>query len=241
MKVAISHLLDLQEIDRKLHKIELAKGNLPEKVKEAELELDAARISLKKSEDKLNEMQKELRQLEAEIAQLNIDKKKYDEQLYSVTTNKEYDAVTLEIENTVNKIDELENRQLTLFDAEKDAAAEVVSRKEKLENVEEHYQQTSVKLNQTIEANAEREKALKLERKKVADQIKPEFLRLYERIRRPKDGIPLVTIERGACGGCYTNIPPQRIIEVREADRLILCEHCGRILYWQDEKELTIN
>lgn len=241
MKVAIAHLLDLQNIDAKLHKIEMAKGNLPEKVKKAEQELEATRAALNVKETKLNEMQKELRQIESEIARLNIDKKKFDEQLYAVTTNKEYDAVTLQIENTINKIDELENRQLVLFDAEKDASAEVDAAKEKLKEIEANFQETSVKLNETIAANAEREKELQAQRTEVSSKIKPQFLRLYERIRRPKDGIPLVTIERGACGGCYTNIPPQRIIEVREADHLILCEHCGRILYWQDEKELTIN
>ncbi len=241
MKVAIAHLLDLQSIDNKLHQIELAKGNLPEKVKKAESELETARAVLSKCESNLSELQKELRQIESEIAKLNEDKKKYDEQLYAVTTNKEYDAVTLEIENAINKIDELENRQLTLFDAEKDAGEALQEAKEMLAKLEKSFQETSVKLNKTIEANAEKEKALTAQRQETAAKIRPEFLRLYERIRKPKDGLPLVTVERGACGGCYTNIPPQRIMEIREADRLIVCEHCGRILFWQEEKELTIN
>ncbi|KAA3616435.1 MAG: hypothetical protein DWQ05_11935 [Calditrichaeota bacterium] len=240
MKESIIDLLNLQTIDKKLDNIELAKGNLPEKVKKAELELEAARNELSQNKLNLEELQKELRKIESDVAILAENKKKYDEQLYAVQTNKEYDAVTLEIDTTITKIDDLENREIELLDEEKEAIESVKDATEKLEKTEENFEKTSIKLKKTIEANADKEKELTQERKDVSQKIRIDFLRLYERIRKPKGGIPLVTIDRGSCGGCYTNIPPQRIIEVREADRLIVCEHCGRILYWQDEEELTI-
>lgn len=241
LKESIKSLLTLQGIDNKLDEIERAKGDLPERVRLAELEVETVRHNLKKKEEAYKAIVSDRRRIEGELTDLAEAKKKYDEQLYAVKTNKEYDAVTLEIENTVAKIDENENLEIELLDKEEVSKKEVDELIALLAETEKKFADRSAKLKETEIRNADKEKALKAERDKVSGEIKVQFLRIYERIRVPKGGIALTSIHRGACGGCYTQMPPQRIIEVRESDKLIICEHCGRILYWADEEEITIN
>ena len=171
MKAAIQNLLQLQTIDRKLDTLERAKGDLPQKVQQVKSELEKARETLQNNESSLTELQKELRRVELEISTLNTKKKKSEEQLYAVQTNKEYDAVTLEIEQAIEKIDAMENSEIELLDKEKDASEQVKLAKEALAKMEDDFQKTSVKLAKTIEANADKEKSLTEERKSIANKI----------------------------------------------------------------------
>jgi len=92
-------------------------------------------------------------------------------------------------------------------------------------------------LEEIINHTKNEEARLKHEREKIIREIEPRFLRQYERIRKAKSGLSVVPIKRNSCGGCYSTIPPQRIIQIRELDRLYTCEYCGRILVWIDESE----
>jgi predicted nucleic acid-binding Zn-ribbon protein len=81
------------------------------------------------------------------------------------------------------------------------------------------------------------EKALKAKRDALKSKVQPRLLSSYDRIRRAKNGMAVVPVVRdGCCGGCYKQLPPQRVMEIRDMDRLILCEVCGRILVWDEQK-----
>ena len=72
------------------------------------------------------------------------------------------------------------------------------------------------------------------EREKLAKKIDDRHMRQYQRIQKAKNGLAVVPVSKGSCGGCYSAIPPQRIVEIRNAERLYSCENCGRILVWID-------
>ncbi|MDQ7051510.1 MAG: C4-type zinc ribbon domain-containing protein [candidate division KSB1 bacterium] len=236
MREAIKHLIQLQELDKKLDELERAKGGLPQKVRELEDKLQTTRNDLQSKQDEFETVQKDKRQVERDIEKLQQSKKKYEEQLYSVTTNKEYDAVTLEIETAVERIDEKETELLQLIEREEVLQKEIDELKEMVKKLEAEFEQQNAVLQEKIAANAKVETDLQAQRKQVVGQIRIQHLRLYEKIRTHKDGLAVVPIIRGACGGCYTNIPPQRSMEVRDGDKLIVCESCGRILFWQEEE-----
>jgi hypothetical protein len=46
-----------------------------------------------------------------------------------------------------------------------------------------------------------------------------------------------VAVRNGACGGCFGNLPTQLLNRIRDMDKIITCENCGRILIWQDPKQ----
>ena len=93
------------------------------------------------------------------------------------------------------------------------------------------------------EVNKEHEKEeLKLghEREKLLVRITGDDLERYERIKRAKNGKAVVPVKRGACGGCFSRVPPQKILEIRQNSRLFTCEHCGRILVSDHIVETTL-
>lgn len=228
--------MKLQSIDRELDALERAKGDLPARVQELQSELDARRNELAQAEERLMDMRKQKGLLEMELKKLQEDKKKYEEQLYSVTTNREYDAVTQEIDTTKEKIDATETSILQLIEDEENTQNLIAGMQEELQALQQKHTEQAEALEKKIQANAETEARLLEERKQTAKHVKIEFLRRYERIRGHKDGLAVVPVVRGACGGCFTQIPPQRAMEVRDGDKIIDCESCGRILIWQEKE-----
>lgn len=232
---AMQNLLRLQELDYELDRIEKDKGDLPLQIERSTRRLAAATADFKSLQADFEEAEREKKRLEAEIEMLRVKKQQNEEKLYSVTTNREYDAVTLEIEAVMSKIDECETSVLELIEK----LESLDKRREELalqvSELAELNKKQSADLQARIERNAERERHLRAERERIAAVVPRAQLRLYERIRSGKDGLALVAVVRGACGGCFTQIPPQRMMEVRDQDRLITCESCGRILYWSEK------
>lgn len=237
LAIELTHLVELQKLDRKLDDIENAKGDLPNRVRASEQRLADLKADIEVRAQNLQLTQKEKRRLEGEIAVLEQKKKDLSEKLYAVTTNKEYDAVTLEIETVLQRIDETETTLLQAIEREDQLESELSELRSQLTSQEETHNKQMADLQRRIETNAEKERLLRGERDSLAEKIPLPRLRTYTRIRNGKDGLAVVPILRGACGGCYTNIPPQRIMEVRDHDKIITCESCGRILYWVEQNE----
>jgi predicted nucleic acid-binding Zn-ribbon protein len=234
---AIQNLVQLQQLDLKLDQIERDKGDLPARVNESKKRLESTKAEVEKTKNQLSDLKGKKRRIESEIEILQEKKKHNDEKLYSVTTNKEYDAVTLEIEAVLKNIDENETELLLLLDEIEQAEKQLEALKTKFENEQKAHDMQSSDLQKKIAMNAGKERHLQVEKESITKTIPLKHLRLYNRIRPSKDGLAVVWVVRGACGGCFTQIPPQRVMEVRDQDKLIECESCGRILYWVDDKE----
>lgn len=237
MREAIKNLLDIQQLDIKLDQIERDKGDLPARVEALKQSVTDTREQAEQIKTELEALESEKRQLENDISAMQEQKKHNEEKLYAVTTNKEYDAVTLEIETVIKGIDEAETKVLELIEQIEDCTEKQQAIAAKLEEVQNDYQTQSADLQKKIELNADKEGQLKQERKTIATRVPAQHLRHYERVRTSKGGLTLVAVVRGACGGCYTQIPPQRMMEVRDQDKIIACESCGRILYWKEEQD----
>ena len=71
-----------------------------------------------------------------------------------------------------------------------------------------------------------------LKKSEQAEKIVDKRLLLaYKRIREnSRNGLAVVSIQRDACGGCFSKIPPQRQLDIKAHKKIIVCEHCGRIL-----------
>ena len=84
----------------------------------------------------------------------------------------------------------------------------------------------------TITAETEKEaNELNTEAEKASKNIEERLLIAYNRLRgNAKNGLAVVTIQRDSCSGCFNQIPPQRQSDIRQRKKIIVCEHCGRIL-----------
>ncbi len=223
-------LLKLQTIDSELDDIRKMRGDLPEEVRDLEDEI----IGFETRIGKFN----------ADIATLteDIDRNKgikkdadkliarYTEQQMNVKNNREYDAITKEIELQSLEIELADKRigeaQFKIRGKEDEIKITQAALNERKEDLKVKKQE----LNQlTAESEAD-EKTLGKLRADAATQIEERLLMSYNKIRgNARNGLAVVIVKRGACGGCFNMVPPQRQSDIRDKKKIIVCEHCGRI------------
>ena len=224
-------LYDLQLIHTKIDKIRQVRGELPMEV--ADLEDDVAGL-----ETRIQKIKNELDDLEDEIvtrknlikdSQANI--KKYEAQLNDVKNNREYDAISkeIEIQGLDIQVSEKKIREYGFEIASKTAIyekaqADLDARRADLDAKKDELG--------TITAETEKEETeLTSQAEKANGNIDERLFIAYNRLRKnAKNGLAVVTIQRDSCSGCFNQIPPQRQSDIRQRKKIIVCEHCGRIL-----------
>ena len=237
MQEKIVALYELQKIDSQIDEINKIKGELPLEVQDLEDEiagLNTRIINIETEIEELNSLSKQ-RSREKDQAQMLIAK--YKEQQNNVRNNREFDAITKEIEYQELEI-ELADKRLKEYGAGVKAKKAVLAEAQAV--VAERSMDLAAKKNELegIEAETADQMAQLQKKAEVAQtKIDERLLTAYNRIRRNvHNGLAVVTVRRDACGGCYNRIPPQRQADIRLGKKLIVCEYCGRILVGGDEE-----
>jgi hypothetical protein len=223
-------LYQLQTIDDQLDELEELRGDLPNSVRELEEKITLYKEDIKSKEKEQKESLKQRDHNENEIERLKEVQKKFKAQLYQVRNNKEYDALTKEIDHTEEQMKNLETENDRLADRSKSLTQEIEEIKVKLETQKSDLEEKEADLKEIIKVNAKEEAKLLEERKKLEGEVKKPDLSTYERIRKAKKGKAVSTIRRSACSGCHNIVPSQRQLEIRRNNKLFFCEYCGRIL-----------
>jgi predicted nucleic acid-binding Zn-ribbon protein len=223
-------LYQLQQIDNQLDELEDLRGDLPNMVRELEEKINSfiGDIDAKEKEQKDSITKRD--DNEDEIEKLKENQKKFKAQLYQVRNNKEYDALTKEIDHTEEHINKLEAENNSLADRSKVLTLEMEDITPKLDELKQELKVKEADLKEIIKANEREESKLLGERKKLESEVKKNDLSAYMRIRKAKKGLAVATIKRSACSGCHNIVPSQRQLEIRRNNRLFFCEYCGRIL-----------
>ncbi len=239
MQEKIIALYELQKIDSKIDEINKVKGELPLEVQDLEDEMTGLKTRIDNINAEIEELNTLTKQRKREVDQAKILIGNYKEQQNNVRNNREFDAITKEIEYQELEIELAEKRlkeyaagvkakKLQLEEAEAVAegrAADLAAKKNELEGIEA---ETAPQVAE-YEVQADRVKA----------KIDERLLSAYGRIRsNVRNGLAVVTVKRDACGGCFNRIPPQRQVEIRQGKKLIVCEYCGRILVADPEEGL---
>jgi predicted nucleic acid-binding Zn-ribbon protein len=222
---------NLQLIDSRLDAIIKVRGALPEEVQDLEDEIIGYDTRLSKFRSEIEVFELEIKKLKENIKDSEKLIKKYQEQQMNVRNNREYDAITkelelqdLEIQVSKKKIAEALAR-IDQKKADLDELAAVL--KDRQKDLDLKKEELS-----TIVAESEAEEAkLRTDREKSTKKVEERLIKSYTKIRaNAKNGLAVVLVKRGACGGCFNTVPPQRQADIREKKKLIVCEHCGRIL-----------
>lgn len=224
-------LYNLQSIDSKIDEIRILRGELPIEVKDLEDEIEGLQLRIQKLEDELNEYELFISKNNAGIEEAEKLIERYSEQLNNIKNNREYDALNKEIE--MQKL-EIELCQKKIRDTKKQIDGKkryFEDSKDRLADREKDLVAKRKELEAINESTKKEEEELLLLSEKQAEEIERRLIQAYQRIRRTyRNGLGVVTVERDACGGCFGKIPPQRQLEIRQRKKIILCEHCGRIL-----------
>jgi predicted nucleic acid-binding Zn-ribbon protein len=230
----LSLLIELQDIDDQLQDLELERGDLPQEVSRLTGQVKELEEFLTEKEADKGRIQSEIRTVQNNVELSKARLLKYQNQLYSVTTNREYDAITQQTDACKAEITEGENRILELMTSADHISNLLEEKSQALEKFKTDLADKSAELEQKMRETEDEELELRHEREKIVVRIKKPIYAHYERIRLAKDGKGVARIIGGACAGCSIMVPPQKIVEVRNMEDFILCENCGRILVSDD-------
>jgi predicted nucleic acid-binding Zn-ribbon protein len=232
-------IYQLQLIDDQLDELEELRGDLPNTVKELEGKIDRVKEDISNMEKEQKESLKKRDRNELDIEKLIENQKKFKSQLYQVRNNKEYDALTKEIDHTESQIEKLTAENDSLADLSKSLTVQVEDIKPMLDELNQQLKESKSNLKEIIKANEKEETKLLSKRKKIVGEVKKSDISAYMRIRKAKKGKAIATIKRSACSGCHNVVPSQRQLEIRQNNKLYLCEYCGRILVSNEITQLA--
>ncbi|NOX18215.1 MAG: hypothetical protein GXO87_08030 [Chlorobi bacterium] len=230
MQNRLTTLYKLQNIDDQLDELEELRGDLPLTVNDLTSRMTEIKDQIAEKENIKKEAFETQKINEDEIERLKKSLKKFKSQLFQVRNNKEYDALTKEIDHSEKLIEEKQNENMELELHVEKMKFDIEELTPKLEELQEELKEKETELKKIIRTNEKEEAKLREQREKIVEQIKRNDYNIYMRIRKAKGGNAVAYVSRGACSGCHNMVPPQRLIEIRTNKRLFVCESCGRIL-----------
>ncbi|MBP5333214.1 MAG: hypothetical protein J6Y66_03495 [Bacteroidales bacterium] len=225
-------LYELQAADSEIDKIVQLRGELPAEVAALEEEIATLKERSAAIAAVVDQFNRNIADAKLSIAEHESIIEKYQRQLETIQNSREYDSLNKEIENQdlLRQIDEKTIADTRMEIADKKAALEEI--KDRLTVRGEDLAAKKQELDTIVESTAKEEAVLQARREECAAKIDARTMSAYERIRASvRNHLAVVSIYNGdSCGGCFNTITPQRRVEIASNRRLIICEHCGRII-----------
>jgi len=227
----LTAVLSLQKIDSKIDEIKTLKGELPMEVKDLEDDVEGLQTRVQNIDSeivKMNEYVESRKEAKKEAESLI---KKYEKQQDNVKNSREFEAITKEMEmqgleiklcekNIKDTTFELQERQVVKTQTENLLAGKMETLAQKKKELEKIIKETEREETELVKLSVA-----------AKEKVDERLLTAYERIRGNfRNGLAVVPVMRDSCGGCFNIIPPQRQAEIHQRKKIIVCEHCGRVL-----------
>ena len=233
-EISVAEKLDnltlLQSVDTKIDNIKILRGELPLEVKGLEDELEGLKTRKKTTEELINDSKENISNQKNSSEQATELIKKYEKDQMKVRNNREFDSINKELEFQKLEI-ELADKKIKEFELLISEKKQIIDdTKIKIKEKEVRLDEKKKELDEIIKQTAEEEEKLLKKRLRINKKIEQRLLDAYDRIRKSsRNGLAVVPITRGACGGCFNRVTPQQAQEVENKKKIIVCEHCGRI------------
>jgi uncharacterized protein len=227
----LKSLYYLQLIDNKIYRIQNVRGELPMEVSDLEDDLAGLNVRIDNLKKEMEQLKASIDENKAAIKNSNTLIGKYETQQTNVKNNREYLALTKEVE--MQKLEIMASEKKI-----KDFQSQIEYKKEQLESTKKQLEERKHDLEHkkeelaNITKETQKEEDYLTDKREGASSIIDERLRnAYNRVRlNVKNRLAVVTIDRDACAGCFSKIPPQRQLDIRQRKKIIVCENCGRII-----------
>ena len=223
-----------QQLDSEIHHAHVLLGEIPAERARLKSELELEKTHLNELEKSLKEIQLKLKDKELELSQKEMQIKKLDGQLSQVKTNKEYAALQQEISSLKADNSVLEEGIIHILDEVDAAKDEVRKEKEKFGAITKSFQDKDVEMANQEKTLQERLVGQQKQREESVAQLPPELGELYSRIAVKNQGLALAVVNGEVCAACQMKWRPQLINEIRLGERIVVCENCSRILYFEN-------
>lgn len=224
-------LYELQKIDSEIDRIRTIRGELPLEVQDLEDELLGLETRISKIDEEIKELETEVLDRKNATKDAETAIAKYKEQQNNVRNNREFESLSKEIE--------FQELEIKLHDKKsKEVKLKIENKKEILVEAKERYEfragdlkTKKAELDEIVAETQKDEDVLIKSSDDAKKKIDGRLLSAYVRLRgNAKNGLAVVQIERDSCGGCFNKIPPQRQLDIQAKKKVLVCEHCGRIL-----------
>ena len=224
-------LYDLQLIDSRVDQIRNVRGELPLEVEDLEDEVTGLNKRIEKLNNELQLIEESIKAKKNQIEDSKVAIKKYTEQQKNVRNNREFNALSKEVEYQELEI-QLADKNIKEFKAQIEQKNEVIGQtNERLQEREMHLKHKKDELDAILAETEKEEKELLKKSEEFEKEIDDRLIQAYKRIRsNVRNGLAVVPIERGASGGSFFTIPPQVQMEIAGRKKIITDEHSGRIL-----------
>ncbi len=233
----IDKLLELQVADQEIRKLRDEVAALPKRVAVIEQKLAGTKAHLEKVRAAAKGDEANRKKFEATIKDLQGKISKYRDQSLDVKTNEQYKALLHEIQFAEEEIRLNEDQILEVM-------VNVEAREKEVKAAEAELKA------ETAEIEKEKEDARKVtaeDQKKLAEwnakrdglrqQISEDVLRHYERVAKFR-GSGLAEVRGQKCMGCQVMLRPQTYNELTLGEKVMVCESCQRIYYYNPANEV---
>jgi predicted nucleic acid-binding Zn-ribbon protein len=226
-------LIQLQTLDEKIRNTSLFLEDAPSRIKAIDKEIEDSAQILSQAKEKMVQNQKRRRTLETQVQDIKVKISKYKQQLNNVKTNIEYRSLLKEIDEAQVQIESLEEKIISDMLVADDIEEEIKEAEKKANEIKNNLSKEKEAFLGEKKEKEETKKRLESEKEKLIPVIPSDLLNLYQQIFGKNNGISLSAVTDDFCSMCQIRIRPQILNELIAQSTIILCENCGRILYWK--------
>lgn len=224
-------LFTLQSYLSEIDKIRTLRGELPLEVSDLDDEIAGLDTRINKFELEIKELGEKSKEEKRKIEASKTRIEKYTTQIDNVRNSKEYDHLSKEIEFETLEVELAEKHIKDNAQIEKTIKEKIAEANEELKEKTFDLNAKKKELDDIVSETKSQEEKIRTKAKKTETTIEPRLLTAFKRIRKnARNGLGIVPIQRGACGGCFNKIPPQKQLDIKLGKKIIVCEYCGRIM-----------
>jgi predicted nucleic acid-binding Zn-ribbon protein len=230
----LQHLQELQVLDSRIAGLERKLEAIPGRIQAIRDGFQQAKAAVDQIRGKLDGARRDLRTKEKDLEYQGAQRKKLEAKLYEVKTNKEYSAALAEIEGAKVEKNRLEEEIFGLMELQERLGREVVEGEARLRPLEAEARVQEAAAAEELRALEGDVEVARSERDSLAREVPRDLLSQYGRLLKGRAGLAVALVgSNGICSGCRVTLTPQRFNEVRQSSQILVCESCGRFLYYQ--------
>ena len=239
-KLQLQQLILLQKLDDEIveHRKQLA--DIPVQIDSEFKELEDKKKILSIAKEEIDTLQKNRKAIESEVQGENDHMAKAKTKLPAVKTNKEYTAILSEVDAIKKKVEGLEDKELEIMEVLEDKQKGLPAIEKKCKEEDSHFQEYKTKKADELDRVTKEMNPLLAKRETVKSQIDTVIFQRYEKVAKSRGGKAVVSLQENICQGCFQQILPQMVINVKVGESIHQCSSCLCFLYWEEVSETVM-
>ncbi len=234
-KHQLQQLIELQNLDDEIADRRKSLAEIPLQVDGRRAELEERKKILTSAEEELSALQKKRRGIESEVQKENDHMKKAKVKLPAIKTNKEYTAILSEVAAAKEKVSRLEDEELAIMETLEEKEKEFPRIKKIYEEEDVGFREYKNKKDAELDRIKQELSARLADRENISGQLAAAIMQRYEKVAGSREGKAVVSLRGNICQGCFRQILPQMVIDVKVGASIQQCSNCIRFLYWDDQ------